>query len=128
MTKNAVDAEKHDLQLEYGEVYDEISKLLFEADFMNIGTVENDILDEYELELHEILKRIRVAQSVDDVLFTILIVYKKYFGSLSFGNIRSSDSVLGSDSIFAEYRHAREADIKKYDQVAIRIWTLCQRG
>lgn len=99
---NGTTAEKRKaIQLEYGELFEALSKLLFQADPMSISCETNT--DEYEPEVGTIIPRLKQAQSEADVRQIIHEEFCTWFGSKTAG------------------------PIENYADIASKIWTEWQR-
>ena len=72
------EAQKKQMRDAYGQLFDDLSALLFRHDPMGINFEDNS--DEYELEVGTILPRLRGAQGPDDVETIVRQEFSRWFG------------------------------------------------
>ena len=103
MTKTRQDIleERRRLRAEYGELFDEISALLFQHDPIGINFDHNT--DEYEIETGTILPRLHHCRSADDVQKVVHEEFVRWFDPTTAG------------------------PPERYTEVASEIWQLLQR-
>jgi hypothetical protein len=90
--------QKSIVKQEYGQLFDEITRVLFEEDFMGISCGDN--FDEYDLEAATIIPRLHTANSVKDVQRIVHEEFQHWFGKGYVGKL------------------------KCYKQVSLKIWKL----
>ena len=94
--------EKRDkLREEYGDLFGEISEILFETDPVGISFGDNT--DEYEPEVGTILPRLRTCASAQDVRRVVVEEFVRWFGE-------------------------GEVDESHVEAIAVRIWAAWQRS
>lgn len=101
MESGTVAEKRKAVQLQYGEMFDALSKLLFELDPISINFETNT--DEYEPEVGAIIPRLTHAESEADVRKIVHEEFCKWFDSKTAG------------------------PIEDYDDIASRIWMEWQR-
>lgn len=85
MSASAAAEMRKAIRLEYGELFDALSKLLFQADPMSINFETNT--DEYEPEVGTIIPRLKQAQSETDVRQIVHEEFCMWFGGKIAGPI-----------------------------------------
>jgi hypothetical protein len=75
------------LRQSYGELFDQISAVLFAADPIRIGFMGNT--EEYELEVGTILPRLRECQSAEDVQRVMHEEFVRWFDPILAGPARN---------------------------------------
>ena len=88
------------IQLEYGGLFDAISKLLFEADPIGINFETNP--EEYEPEVGTIIPRLTQAKSETDVRKIVHEEFCKWFDSRTAGPIEDYGDI--ASKIWAEWK------------------------
>jgi hypothetical protein len=101
-TREKTVEERRRLKAEYGELFDEISALLFHHDPIGINFERNT--GEYEAEVGTILPRLRHCQSADDVSKTVYEEFVRWFDRTTAG------------------------PPERYRGIALEIWQLLQRN
>ena len=82
-TREEIISERGRLKREYGELYDDISALLFRYDPVGINFADNS--DEYEPEVGTILPRLRTCHSPEDVRKVVHEEFVSWFDSANAG-------------------------------------------
>ena len=100
-TREEILEERRRLRAEYGELFDDISSLLFQHDPIGINFDHNT--DEYEIETGTILPRLHECQSAGDLGKVIHEEFVRWFGEATAG------------------------PPERYGEVASEIWQLVQR-
>jgi len=78
-TREEIIEERRLLKAEYGELFDEVSALLFRHDPAGINYETNG--DEYEPEVGTILPRLQSCHSADDVRRVVHEEFSRWFGA-----------------------------------------------
>jgi hypothetical protein len=100
-TREDIVESRRRLRAEYGELFDEISALLFQHDPIGINYGHNT--DEYEVETETILPRLSGCRSADDVL---LVVHEEF--------VRCFDTVIAGPR-------------ERYAGISSEIWRISQQ-
>lgn len=95
-SKELIKLERSELRRKYGQLFDNVSSILFVADLQGINFETN--IDEYEPEVGTILPRLTQAKSVNDVALIVCEEFSKWFGD---GETRT---------------------VSQYNEVAEQIW------
>jgi hypothetical protein len=101
--REKIQAERKALRREYGELYDRVSRLLFNWDPIGINFEDNT--DEYEPEVGSILPRLRSCASAADVQRVVHEEFCRWFDVDQAGPLESYERI-GRD-IWAEIRGTR---------------------
>ena len=91
--------ERSELRCKYGQLFDKVSSILFEADFQGINYETN--IDEYEPEVGTILPRLTQTKSVDDVALIVYEEFCKWLGVDETGSISQYSEV--AEQIWREW-------------------------
>jgi hypothetical protein len=84
-SKELVKLERSELRRRYGQLFDKVSSILFEADLIGINFETNT--DEYEPEADTILPRLNQAKSVDDVALIVFEEFCRWFDDDEAGSV-----------------------------------------
>ncbi|MRX11172.1 hypothetical protein GJ697_25435 [Pseudoduganella sp. FT25W] len=99
-----IEAEKRKaVQLEYPELFDALSSLLFKTDPMSINFETNT--DEYEPEVGTIIPRLKLAQSETDVQQIVHEEFCRWFTSQAAGSTEKYRGIAAQ--IWAEWRRCQ---------------------
>ncbi len=91
MGSGTVAEKRKAIRLQYGELFDALSKLLFELDPISINFETNT--DEYEPEVGTIIPRLTHAESEADVREIVHEEFCKWFDSKTAGPIEDYDAI-----------------------------------
>lgn len=96
-----LEAEKRKvIRLEYGALFDALSKLLFEADPIGLNVETNT--DEYEHEVGTIIPRLKHAQSENDTRQIIHEEFCRWFDVKTAGTIEAYSDI--ASKVWAEWK------------------------
>ena len=93
MDSGTVAEKRKTIQLQYGELFDALSKLLFELDPISINFETNT--DEYDPEVGTIIPRLQHANTKDDVLQIIHEEFCTWFDAETAGPIGAYVEIAG---------------------------------
>lgn len=91
MGSGTVAEKRKAIRLQYGELFDALSKLLFELDPISINFETNT--DQYEPEVGTIIPRLTRAESEADVREIVHEEFCKWFDSKTVGPIEDYDAI-----------------------------------
>jgi hypothetical protein len=91
MDSGSVAEKRKAIRLQYGKLFDALSKLLFELDPISINFETNT--DEYEPEVGTIIPRLTHAESEADVREIVHEEFCKWFDSKTAGPIENYDAI-----------------------------------
>jgi hypothetical protein len=79
-TRKQILEERKQLKIEYGELFDAVSQILYRTDPMGIGIAAgNPNTDEYDPETGTILPRLKICISEDDVIRVVHEEFVRWF-------------------------------------------------
>jgi len=106
------------LENEYGQLYDDIRKILFSHDIIDLRPDVNDVFGEYDPEVNRILPQLKYATTEQDVFNIVLNVFSEMFTSLNPMVAKKYDSVI------EEYLDLPQEIKNRIDNSSKEIWDI----